>query len=61
MRSRWMRSIMIASTPSTASSMRSVTGASASMPGGISVGGPHSRTCAPSFVSSHRFERATRL
>ena len=31
------------------------------MPGGSSVGGPHSTTWAPIFVSSQMFERATRL
>ena len=30
------------------------------MPAGIIVGGPQSRTCAPSFVSAWRSERATR-
>ena len=34
---------------------------SRSMPGGISVGGPHTHTSAPSLFSSWMFERSTRL
>ena len=31
------------------------------MPGGMSVGGPHTQTSAPSLVSSSTFDRSTRL
>ena len=61
MRSSWIRSIITTSAPSTASSMRCVTCARCSSPGGTSVGGPAITTEAPSLLSSHRFERATRL
>ena len=60
-RSCWMRSITTASAPSTASrSLQDTVAPSASMPAGIIVGGPQSRTRAPSFVIAWRSERATR-
>src|SRR4029079_11917271 len=53
---------MMTSASRTASSTTDVTlTPSRSMPGGTSVGGPHTHTSAPSRVSSRTFERSTRL
>ncbi len=62
MRSSWMRNIITTSASFTASSIRVVTRAPAWLrPGGMSVAGAHAHTSAPSFDSSSRFERSTRL
>src|SRR5436309_11206856 len=62
MRSSWRRRTLSTSAPhSIASSTRPNTRTpSSSIPRGISVRGPHTATSAPSLVSPHRFERATR-
>ena len=61
-RSCWMRSMTITSAPASAcSSEKHGFTPSASMPAGIMVGGPATRTSAPSLVKQWMSERATRL
>src|SRR6267378_141234 len=62
MRSFWMRRAITASAPVSASRSEGTTlHPSSSMPAGISVEGPPTRTVAPSLLKQWMFERATRL
>ena len=61
-RSRWMRSTITTSAPSSAGSTRSKTSTGQlDVSDGMRVRGPAKRTRAPRAVSSHAFDRATRL
>src|SRR5467141_3403171 len=62
MRSFWIRRAITASAPVSASRKECATvQPSFSMPEGISVEGPPTRTCAPSFLKQWMLDRATRL